>query len=79
MPVPAVPVEESIVRSADLARAVAELGPEDRLAIHLFFSMDLPLEEVAQAMGKSVPAGRSRLYRAIQRMRPGLELTEVLS
>jgi len=75
----AAPVEESVVRSTDLARAFAGLGAEDRLAIHLFFSMDMPLDEVARAMGKSVPAARSRLYRAVQRMRPGLEIAEVLS
>jgi RNA polymerase sigma-70 factor, ECF subfamily len=72
-------VEESAIRAADLASAFARLGREERLVIHLFFSMDLPLEEVAAAMGTSVPAARSRLYRAVKRMRPDVELSEMLS
>lgn len=72
-------VEESAVQSADLTNAFGRLRPEDRLAIHLFFWMDMPLEEVAEAMGTSVSAARSRVYRAVKRMRPGLELSEVLS
>jgi RNA polymerase sigma-70 factor (ECF subfamily) len=62
--------EESVAPSADLARAFARLGAEDRLAIFLFYGMDLPLDELARAMGRSVPAARSRLQRALRRMPP---------
>jgi RNA polymerase sigma-70 factor (ECF subfamily) len=70
--------DESVVRSAELARAFARLGAEDRLAIFLFYWMDLPLDDLARVMGRSVPAARSRLHRALRRMRPDRELSEVV-
>jgi RNA polymerase sigma factor (sigma-70 family) len=69
-------MEEGAIRGVDIAQALRRLSPEDRLALHLFFYVDLPLTEAAAAMGVSVPAARSRIYRALKRLRPELELHE---
>ena len=70
--------EDRILRGADLRRAVNQLGKQDRLVVILFFYIDLPLEEVAAITGSSVGAARARLYRAVKRLRPDLEIQEAL-
>jgi RNA polymerase sigma-70 factor (ECF subfamily) len=70
--------EERTLRGADLRRALSGLPERDRLVVVLYFYLDLPLEEVAQVTGSSVPAARARLYRSIQRLRPDLEIQEAL-
>ena len=70
--------EDRILRGADLRRAVNQLGKQDRLVVILFFYIDLPLEEVAAVTGSSVGAARARLYRAVKRLRPDLEIQEAL-
>ena len=72
------PADDRVLRGADLRRAIARLPHADRLVIVLFFYMDLPLEEVASVVGASVAATRARLYRAIRRLRPDLEVEEAL-
>lgn len=67
------------VRSADLSRALSRLGRDDRAALFLHYHLDLPLEEVASVLHLSVPAARSRLYRALKRLKPNVEVSEVLS
>ncbi len=73
-----VSAEDTVLRGADLRRAVNQLGTLDRLTVILFFYIDLPLEEVAAVMGSSIGAARARLYRAVKRLRPDLELQEAL-
>jgi RNA polymerase sigma-70 factor (ECF subfamily) len=73
-----VSAEEKILRGADLRRAVNQLGKLDRLVVILFFYVDVPLEEVAVVLGSSVGAVRARLYRAVKRLRPDLEIQEAL-
>jgi RNA polymerase sigma-70 factor, ECF subfamily len=73
-----VSTEDKILRGADLRRAVDQLGKVDRLVVILFFYIDLPLEEVAAILGSSVGAARARLYRAVKRLRPDLEIEEAL-
>ena len=70
--------EDRAVRGADLRRAVAGLRHDDRLIVVLYFYLDLPLEEVAAVAGMSVSATRARLYRSIQRLRPGVDIEEAL-
>jgi len=70
--------EDSIVRDADLRRALAQLSHEDRAVVVLFFYLDLPLEEVAAVVGSSPAAARARLYRSVRKMRPDLEIEEAL-
>jgi len=78
MDVAVVSGEERTLRGADLRRAVARLGHDDRLVIVLYFFLDLPVEEVATVAGKSVGATRARLYRSIKRLRPDLDVEEAL-
>ena len=58
----------------DLDRALARLPDRDRQALFLHFYLDLPLEEVALALGVSTSAAKARIYRACRRLRP--QLTE---
>ena len=56
----------------DLDRALARLPLRDRQALFLHFYLDLPLEEVAIALGVSTGAAKARIYRACRRLRPQL-------
>jgi RNA polymerase sigma-70 factor, ECF subfamily len=64
--------EDAAVRSADLRRALKTLSPNLRVALLLHFYLDLPLEEVSVALGISVPGVKSRINRALKRIRPNL-------
>lgn len=76
-PTPA--IEEGSIRAVDLARAFQRLTQQERLLVHLYFYEDMPLDQVAVAAGLSISATRSRLYRALKRLRPGLEVREVVT
>jgi RNA polymerase sigma-70 factor (ECF subfamily) len=71
--------EEHALRGADLRRAVAALRHEDRLVVVLYFYLDMPLSAVAAVTGSTLGATRARLYRSIQRLRPGVDPEEALS
>jgi RNA polymerase sigma factor (sigma-70 family) len=73
-----VSAEEHALRGADLRRAVAGLRQKDRLVIVLYFYLDMPLSEVATVTGSTLAATRARLYRSIQRLRPGIDFEEAL-
>jgi len=75
---PAPAVEEQAVRGADLRRELLKLSRTDRLVVILSFYLDMPLEDVARVAGLSLAGARGRLYRAIRKLRPGLELEEAL-
>jgi len=53
----------------DLRRALARLDPRKRAVIVLYFYLDLPLEEIAQALGATPAATKARLYRTVQELR----------
>lgn len=61
----------------DVRRALLRLKPDDRLPLVLHFYLDLPLDEVARALGVSESAAKSRIYRAAQKLRPELSMEEV--
>jgi RNA polymerase sigma-70 factor (ECF subfamily) len=65
--------EERQASRADLARELAHLDHRDREVVFLFYALDLPLEEVAQVLGITAAGAKSRLYRAIGRLRTALE------
>jgi RNA polymerase sigma-70 factor, ECF subfamily len=67
----ATPAEPGVERM-DLERALGRLPARDRQALFLHFYLDLPVEEVALALGMSPAAARARIYRACHRLRPGL-------
>lgn len=70
--------EEGWAARADLRQALRQLAHDDRLVVSLYFYLDMPLAEVAVVAGTSLDAARSRLYRAIHRLRPDLEIEEAL-
>jgi RNA polymerase sigma-70 factor (ECF subfamily) len=57
----------------DVEQALLGLSPDDRAAVFLRFYEDLTLREVARVLGISVTAARSRVHRALRRMRLQLE------
>lgn len=61
----------------DLWRAVNRLPYDQRVAILLHFHLDLPLSDVAVALGISVPGVKTRINRALKRLRPALGVSEV--
>lgn len=63
---------EPPVENLDLERAMARLPLKDRQALFLHFYLDLPVEEVAVALGTSTSAAKARIYRACHRLRPDL-------
>jgi RNA polymerase sigma factor (sigma-70 family) len=71
--------ETNAVLSMDLRRALLALPSDQRAAIALHFYLDLPLDEVAEVLGVSVAGVKSRINRALKRMRPALMTNEVLS
>lgn len=70
--------EEASLRGADLRRAIARLGHDDRLVLVLYFFLDMPVEEVATVAGRSVGATRTRLYRSVKKLRPDVDVEEAL-
>ena len=71
--------EDVVIRATDLARAIARLDLDDRAALFAHFYLDLPLEESAKLLGLSLGAAKSRIYRAARRLRPGVEMQEVMN
>lgn len=52
-------------------QAVAALPRRQRAAVVLHYYLDLPLTEVADRMGTSVPGAKSLLHRAVANLRAG--------
>ena len=63
--------------SSDLHQALLKLSPDERLPLVLHFYLDLPIDEVAQALRVSPSAAKSRIYRAAKRLRSDLTQEEV--
>jgi RNA polymerase sigma-70 factor (ECF subfamily) len=70
--------EGATVAGHELREAIMALQVADRAALFCFFYLDLPLDEVGRVLGISPSAARSRVYRAAQRLRPGLDAEEML-
>jgi RNA polymerase sigma-70 factor (ECF subfamily) len=56
----------------DLNRELSRLPQTDRAALFLFFYLDLPLAEVARVLKISPQAAKSRVHRAVTRLRLGM-------
>jgi RNA polymerase sigma-70 factor (ECF subfamily) len=65
--------DQTDIERVDVARALARLANKDRQALFLHFYLDLPVEEVAAALGISASAAKGRIYRACHRLRPDLQ------
>ena len=59
-----------LAASIDLRRALRRLGHDERLILVLRYYLDMPFEEIAATLGTSPKAARTRVERAIQRLRP---------
>jgi RNA polymerase sigma-70 factor (ECF subfamily) len=70
--------EDRVVGRADLRDALRRLTHDDRLVIVLYFYLDMSLADVAAVAGTSEAAARTRLYRAIRRLRPHVAIEEAL-
>src|SRR5215813_682058 len=68
------PTEDRLVQSEDLRRA---LRAEERAALLLRYGLGLEVEAVAAALGVRQGAARSRIHRALRRLRPHLVVKEV--
>jgi RNA polymerase sigma factor (sigma-70 family) len=56
----------------DLAQALRQISAEQRLALALRYYLDLPMDEVADVLGISLAAAKSRVRRALMALAPVL-------
>lgn len=56
----------------DLTRELSRLPVTDRAALFLFFYLDLPLAEVGRVLQISPQAAKSRVHRAVTKLRLGM-------
>ena len=68
---------EAWLEGEDLRRAVNGLPYDQRVAVLLHFHLDMPLNDVARALGISVAGVKTRIKRALKRLRPALAISEV--
>jgi RNA polymerase sigma-70 factor, ECF subfamily len=66
--------EAGSAQTIDIDRELAKLPRDDRLALFLYFYLDLPMEEVGTVLGLSAGGAKTRVYRAARKLRPGLEM-----
>jgi len=66
------PAEELVAERIDVARAVSDLGDAERLAVYLYYYLDLEVTEASRIAQISEAVFRSRLARATRRLRPPL-------
>jgi RNA polymerase sigma factor (sigma-70 family) len=69
--------EAAWLEGEDLRRAVDQLPYDQRVAVLLHFHLDMPLADVALALGISVPGVKTRVNRALKRLRPAMGVSEV--
>lgn len=79
-----VPLDEAIAHQDDssdlpadsdpqIASAMGKLQPQDRALLTLFYWEELSLQEIAESIGCSVNAAKTRLFRARERFRHHFE------
>jgi RNA polymerase sigma-70 factor (ECF subfamily) len=68
---------EVVDRREDLSMALRRLSPEERAAVLLRFYEDMNSSEVGRALGITASSARSRIRRALQRMRVDLAEEEL--
>jgi len=64
---------ESIARRDELAVALRRLSPDDRALLALRFAADLEVPDIAEALGIPLGTAKSRLHRALAKLRTELE------
>jgi RNA polymerase sigma-70 factor (ECF subfamily) len=68
---------ETADRLEDLSKALGRLSPEERAAVLLRFYEDMTSGEVGEALGITAIAARSRIHRALKRLRVDLAEEEL--
>ena len=68
--------ESTWLEEEDLRRAVSALPHDQRVAVLLHFHLDLTLSDVAVALGISPAGVRTRIKRALRRLRPAVGISE---
>lgn len=63
---------------SDLRLALRRLKPDDRNVLLMHYALDMPIEEVAAVLGLRPAGTRSRLYRALGKLRDHLDPSEVI-
>lgn len=69
--------EATWLQGEDLRRALMRLPHDQQVAVLMHFHLDMPLRDVAIALGLSVGGVKTRIKRALRRMRPAIEVAEV--
>ena len=62
--------ETDLASSIDLRRALRRFGHDERLILVLRYYLDMPFEEIATTLGISPKAARTRVERAVHRLKP---------
>jgi RNA polymerase sigma factor (sigma-70 family) len=68
--------ESTWLEEEDLRRAVSALPHDQRIAILLHFHLDMSLNDVSVALGISPAGVRTRIKRALRRLRPAVGISE---
>jgi RNA polymerase sigma factor (sigma-70 family) len=68
-----------LASSIDLRRALRRLGHDERLVLVLRYYLDMPYEEIATTLAISPKAARTRVERAIHRLRPIMRVQGALA
>jgi RNA polymerase sigma-70 factor (ECF subfamily) len=66
--------QTDLASSIDLRRALRRLGHDERLVLVLRYYLDMPFEEIATTLGISPKAARTRVERAVHRMKPIMQV-----
>jgi RNA polymerase sigma-70 factor, ECF subfamily len=69
--------ETAWLEGEDLRRAVQRLPHDQRAAVLLHFHLDMSLSDVAVALGISESGVKTRIHRALKRLRPAMAVSEV--
>jgi len=67
-----------VAATVDLQRALVHLDYDQRLVLVLRYYVDMPFEEIALTLAISPKAARSRVERAVNRLRPILRIQEAV-
>lgn len=70
-----VPTDEIITRDY-LVHGLNRLSTNDRAALQLYYGLDLHITEVAKVLGVTVDAAKSRIHRALRRLKVELDEEE---
>lgn len=66
--------EPDLAGNEDVRRALLRLGERDRAILLLRYGMDMEIADVARTLEVRVPTAKSRIHRALARLRPELEI-----